>query len=46
MIDRGWVSFLGTDTHNTLYCQALVDISRSRRVEKILEKHHFMNQEL
>ncbi len=46
MVDRGWVSFLGTDTHNTLYCQALLDLSRDRKMEKMLEKHEFMNKEL
>lgn len=46
MIDRGWISFLGTDTHNTLYCQALCDLTTNRKVEKILEKHTFMNKNL
>ena len=46
MIDRGWISFLGTDTHNTLYCQALRDITHMRKVEKLLEKHEFMNKTL
>ena len=46
MIERGWVNFLGTDTHNALYCQALRDVSCSRKVEKILEKYEFMNNEL
>lgn len=46
MVERGWVSFLGTDTHNTLYCQALLDLSHDRKMEKLLEKHEFMNKEL
>ncbi len=46
MIDRGWVEFLGTDTHNTLYAQALIDLTHDRKVEKLLEKHEFMNKEL
>ncbi|MBR1785504.1 MAG: hypothetical protein IJ760_08740 [Bacteroidales bacterium] len=46
MIDRGWVTFLGTDTHNTLYAQALADLSRNRKVERLLEKHQFNNKEL
>jgi tyrosine-protein phosphatase YwqE len=46
IIERGWVSFLGSDTHNTLYCQALRDLSRSRKIEKLLEKHQFMNNTL
>lgn len=46
MIDRGWISFLGSDTHNTLYCQALRDLSRSRKIERLLEKHPFLNHTL
>ena len=46
MIERGWISFLGTDTHNNLYCQALRETSRERKVEKILEKYQFMNNTL
>lgn len=46
MIDRGWISFLGTDTHNNLYAQALSDLSRSRKMERLLEKHQFLNHTL
>lgn len=46
IIERGWASFIGTDTHNTLYCQALRDLSRSRKVKKILEKYKFLNNTL
>ena len=46
MIERGWVEFMGTDTHNTMYAQALVDLSHDRKVEKILEKYEFMNKTL
>ena len=46
MLDRGWVEFMGTDTHNTMYAQALVDLSNDRKVEKILEKHEFLNKML
>ena len=46
LIDRGWVELLGTDTHNTLYAQALMDITHDRKVEKVLEKHEFMNIKL
>ena len=46
MIERGWVEFMGTDTHNTMYAQALVDLSHDRKVEKILEKYEFMNKML
>ena len=46
MLERGWVEFMGTDTHNTMYAQALVDLSHDRKVEKILEKYEFMNKTL
>jgi tyrosine-protein phosphatase YwqE len=46
MLERGWVEFLGTDTHNTLYAQALSDLSRDRKVEKVLEKYNFLNNTL
>lgn len=46
MLERGWVEFLGTDTHNTLYAQALRDVSCNRKVEKILEKYTFLNNTL
>lgn len=46
MIERGWVEFLGTDTHNTMYAQALRDLSCNRKVEKLLEKHQFLNNTL
>ena len=46
MLDRGWVEFMGTDTHNTMYAQALVELSNNRKVEKVLEKYTFMNSTL
>ena len=46
MIERGWVEMLGTDTHNTLYCQALLDLTHDRKVEKMLAKHEFLNRGL
>ena len=46
MIERGWVEFMGTDTHNTMYSQALIDLSHDRKVEKLLEKYEFMNKTL
>ena len=46
MINQGWVEFLGTDTHNTLYAKALSDLSRDRKVQKILENHKFLNHKL
>lgn len=46
MLERGWVEFMGTDTHNTMYAQALSDLSRNKKVEKIIEKYQFMNNTL
>lgn len=46
MLDRGWVEFMGTDTHNTMYAQALRDLSRNRKVERIMQKHTFLNNTL
>lgn len=46
IIERRWVSFIGTDTHNTLYCQALRELTHNRKVQKILEKYQFMNDTL
>ena len=46
LIEQGWVDFLGTDTHNTMYAQALIALTHDRKVEKVLEKHSFMNNTL
>ncbi len=46
MLDLGWVEFLGTDTHNTMYAQALTDLSHDRKVAKVLETHEFLNKTL
>ena len=46
MIEGGLVEFLGTDTHNSLYCQALRDLSCNRKVQSIIEKYEFLNHTL
>jgi tyrosine-protein phosphatase YwqE len=46
MLEEGIVEFMGTDTHNALYAQALTDLSRNRKVEKVLEKYEFLNKTL
>lgn len=46
MLERGWVEFMGTDTHNIMYAQALIDLSNDRKVEKILNKYEFLNKTL
>ena len=44
MIENGWVEFLGTDMHNMLYAQALIDATHDRKIEHVVEKHSFMNR--
>ena len=46
MIDKGWVEFLGTDMHNTLYARALVDATHDRKIERMMSHTTFMNAEL
>lgn len=46
MLENGWVEFMGTDTHNGMYAQALVDLSNDRKVEKVLNKYEFLNKTL
>ena len=46
MIEKGWVEFLGTDMHNTLYAQALIDASHDRKIIKLMEKHKFLNSQV
>ena len=46
MLEAGWVEFMGTDTHNTMYSQALIELSNDRKVEKVLEKYTFLNNTL
>lgn len=46
LIERGWVDFLGTDTHNEVYIQALVHASHDHRLRKLLDKTEFMNNKL
>lgn len=46
MIENGWVEFMGTDMHNSIYAQALIKATHDRKIEKLLEKHTFMNSQL
>lgn len=46
LLNAGWVEFLGTDMHNTMYAHALCDLSHNRKVRKALEKYQFMNSTL
>lgn len=46
LIERGWVEMMGTDIHNPLYGQALIQASQNKNIEKILNKYHFLNSDL
>jgi len=46
LIENGRVDFLGTDTHNTLYAQALADASHNRKIQELLSTYTFKNTEL
>ncbi len=43
MIEKGWVDYLGTDLHNMLYADALVECTHNRQIEKVLKNHTFLN---
>ncbi len=45
-IENGWVEFLGTDMHNTLYAQALRHASMNKKIIKLLETTEFENKNL
>ena len=46
MVENGWVEFMGTDMHNTIYAQALIDATHDHKIERLLEKHTFLNSQL
>lgn len=46
MMDDGWIEFLGTDMHNCIYAQALIDASHDRKIEHLVERNAFLNKEL
>ncbi len=46
LIEEGMVEFLGTDVHNLLYAQALVDATHDRKLDKMLHNRTFLNSEL
>lgn len=45
-VNAGWVELIGTDMHNPMYAQALIDASNNRKVQKLIESHSFMNNTL
>lgn len=45
-IENGWIEFLGTDMHNTMYSQALRHASTNRKIIQLIEKEEFQNKYL
>ena len=45
-IDKGMSEYLGTDTHNMRYIQALMETAENKEVQKVLKNHKFKNAEL
>ncbi|MCR4659553.1 MAG: hypothetical protein K5650_04570 [Bacteroidales bacterium] len=46
LVDRGWSEFLGTDTHNEIYIKAMIEASHNRTVQRVLQRHQFLNNQL
>lgn len=46
LIDKGWVEFLGSDLHNTHYAQSLINCTYDKQVQRVLEKHTFLNNQI
>lgn len=45
-LKNGWVDFLGSDMHNTVYAQAARDASKNKKLKKVLQDYQFMNSSL
>ena len=45
-IEKGMSEYLGTDTHNMRYIQALMETAENKEVQKVLKNHKFKNAEL
>lgn len=45
-IEKGMSEYLGTDTHNMRYIQALLETAENKDVQKVLKNHKFKNSEL
>lgn len=42
-IENDWVEFLGTDMHNTMYADALLECAANKKVQKLMQTHTFLN---
>lgn len=45
-IEHGMVEYLGTDTHNMRYINALMETAENKDVRKVLKKYSFRNSEM
>ena len=45
-IKAGMVEYLGTDTHNMRYANALIETAENKEVQKMIATHTFLNSEL
>jgi tyrosine-protein phosphatase YwqE len=45
-VDKGWINFLGTDIHGKKYRDALVDVCKKSKFQKLLKKNTFLNNQL
>ena len=45
-IKAGMVEYLGTDTHNMRYANALIETAENKEVQKMIATHTFLNNEL
>lgn len=46
MLENGWIEFMGTDMHNLLYAQALIDCTHDKKIEKVMATHTFHNKSI
>jgi hypothetical protein len=46
MLENGWIDLMGTDMHNMLYAQALIDCTHDKKIEKVLSTHTFLNKSI
>ena len=45
-VENGWINFLGTDIHGKKYRDALVDVCKKSKFQKLLKKNTFLNNQL
>lgn len=45
-LENGWIDFLGSDMHNTLYAKAASDGSHDRTLKNVMGRYEFINKTL